>query len=143
MNYNEYLKSSEWKNFRSKIISQCQKCYICDSAASLNVHHKTYDNLGSETESDVVVLCNECHAIHHGKLPSTKALAEEYLDFARTFRRERDMLMKTILDAKQILKQGNTQKAYSILYRGCNALSTTSPSTNYNPELYLNVSKSS
>jgi hypothetical protein len=31
----------------------------------LEVHHRTYDNLGAELVSDLVVLCHSCHELHH------------------------------------------------------------------------------
>jgi hypothetical protein len=40
-------------------------CQRCGRAADLNVHHVSYENLGHETDADVVVLCSVCHRLHH------------------------------------------------------------------------------
>ena len=32
---------------------------------NLEVHHRTYERLGEELASDLTVLCNRCHHVHH------------------------------------------------------------------------------
>ena len=68
--YNEQLKSKEWKKLANKIRKRdnytCQKC---GSHKHLQVHHKKYikGRLAWEyDESNLVTLCSECHKkIHH------------------------------------------------------------------------------
>ncbi len=69
--YNEYLKSSHWKDVRERALKQAdRKCSMCTNRARLNVHHRTYARLGAEWDNDVVVLCRSCHAKLSSTLPN-------------------------------------------------------------------------
>lgn len=71
MSYQEYLKSEHWQYVRSIAIERANgKCQLCSSVDGLNVHHNTYDRVGAEMLADVVVLCSECHGLHHGPEPA-------------------------------------------------------------------------
>ena len=68
INYNDYLQSRHWKEFREKaIINASCVCQVCGKQEGLNVHHKNYECMGQETFADVVVLCRSCHGKVHGK----------------------------------------------------------------------------
>ena len=64
-NYDEYLKSAEWKARRETALAKAK--YTCDQcgARASQVHHTSYDNLGNEKDSDLTVLCGKCHMKHH------------------------------------------------------------------------------
>ena len=67
--YAEYLKSGHWKKVRSEAIAAANnRCQICNRVGKLNVHHRTYERVGEEDPSDLVVLCSSCHATFHGKM---------------------------------------------------------------------------
>ena len=67
--YKEYLNSDHWKEIRLKALSRAgNRCQLCSSTNSLNVHHNTYKNVGNENLKDLVVLCRECHAKFHDKV---------------------------------------------------------------------------
>ena len=68
MPYNEYLQTKHWKKVRTKILDKIHKCQLCSSKYNLQIHHNTYDNLGEERYEDLIVLCEICHARHHGKI---------------------------------------------------------------------------
>jgi len=69
MNYYDYIKSNEWKNKREWTLFLANyKCQICNSGEILNVHHRTYENLGMEKPGDLMVLCKGCHELFHHKL---------------------------------------------------------------------------
>jgi len=72
MPYPEYLKTTEWKikarAAKEKVNNRCQLCNS-HSPKNLNVHHNNYLNIGNELDSDLIVLCEDCHAKHHDKLP--------------------------------------------------------------------------
>ena len=72
MPYDVYLKTPYWLDLRRRMIhkagNQCQVCKKSGVGAVLNVHHRSYDRLGEELPSDLMVLCRECHSTHHGKL---------------------------------------------------------------------------
>lgn len=71
MPYAEYLKTAEWQKTRRRALAsagvKCQMCSATDKP--LNVHHNTYERLGYERPSDLIVLCEPCHAKHHDKQP--------------------------------------------------------------------------
>jgi 5-methylcytosine-specific restriction endonuclease McrA len=69
MPYKEYLQTEHWINLREQALRKAKyKCELCNSKENLNVHHKTYDNKGNEPLSDLIVLCNNCHAKFHNKV---------------------------------------------------------------------------
>lgn len=68
--YEEYLQTEHWRGMAAQAKADAEfKCLFCGSARNLNAHHRTYENLGNEQPGDLIVLCNDCHARHHGKLP--------------------------------------------------------------------------
>lgn len=68
MPYQEYLQTPEWKETRKAALEHAHhRCQICNSSERLNVHHRTYERRGRERSDDLIVLCNSCHALYHGK----------------------------------------------------------------------------
>lgn len=86
MSYNNYLKSSHWKNTRKDKLSMCNHCQICDIEKNLHIHHKRYEISEKEAElshkrlpekikagsilcreemKDLMVLCASCHKLWH------------------------------------------------------------------------------
>jgi 5-methylcytosine-specific restriction endonuclease McrA len=71
-NYNNYLRTDYWRNFRKIIINKRNKCLFCGCKRKLVVHHKYYYKynesiLYKEREDDVIVLCENCHNNLHKK----------------------------------------------------------------------------
>lgn len=72
--YPLYLRTPEWKRTRLAALRRAGRCCSLDVSHTdgLEVHHRTYERLGAELESDVIVLCHACHQLHHrmyGPLP--------------------------------------------------------------------------
>lgn len=66
MPYSEYLQTLEWKRRRQQAIEIADhRCAVCYSPKRLHVHHRTYQNVGDEKQSDLTVLCSECHDLFH------------------------------------------------------------------------------
>jgi len=70
--YSEQLKSPEWQRKRLEAMEaaewQCEQCEC--KTRQLHVHHKEYKNGRMAWEyslSELVVLCEQCHAKIHGK----------------------------------------------------------------------------
>lgn len=61
LDYNRYLKSSEWRMRRRHILATQTACQLCGSRERLEVHHRNYDHLGAEPDDDLLVLCAVCH----------------------------------------------------------------------------------
>ena len=64
--YREYLKTTHWANIRENCKKRHgEKCAVCNSPENIEVHHRTYENLGCEKPSDVIPLCDSCHDLFH------------------------------------------------------------------------------
>lgn len=60
--YLAYLNSSSWRITRNRALKNAgYRCERCSSKLNPQVHHKTYDRLGGEWDSDLEVLCANCH----------------------------------------------------------------------------------
>ena len=68
MPFAEYRKQPEWQVRRVQALTRAQyRCQMCSSHdATLDVHHRSYDNYGDERPEDLVVLCRACHQKFHG-----------------------------------------------------------------------------
>lgn len=64
MPYAEYLLTREWKETCAKALQRAgYRCQVCNANGPLNVCRNTYERLGCELPSDLVVLCEQCLAI--------------------------------------------------------------------------------
>lgn len=67
--YYRYCASPEWakksKEAKQRAGNRCQLCNQSNRVSVLNTHHRTYKNLGNEKAEDLIVLCDECHAVFH------------------------------------------------------------------------------
>jgi hypothetical protein len=66
-NYHGYLDSPRWKRKREmKFVAVNGRCeYPGCLAFAEECHHKHYDNVGSETNGDLVALCSGHHRMVH------------------------------------------------------------------------------
>lgn len=75
--YQQYLNSAHWKAkkeaFRTATNSKLQ-CYICGNTNHINVHHRSYKNIGNEANGDLVELCRDCHLELHLLVKSTRKI---------------------------------------------------------------------
>jgi hypothetical protein len=67
MKYEDYLKSTHWKEFKASYMAQWRKphCAFCRARRRLNLHHVDYSRLGREEFDDVLLLCVDCHEEVH------------------------------------------------------------------------------
>jgi hypothetical protein len=67
MPYPRYLRTPEWQRTRADALLRVGNCCSLDvtHTGDLEVHHRTYDSLGSERPNDLLVLCHACHQLHH------------------------------------------------------------------------------
>jgi 5-methylcytosine-specific restriction endonuclease McrA len=83
--YAEYLLTAHWQRVRTLALEQAG--YLCDLCARddrLEVHHRTYERLGMERQSDLIVLCFECHRDFHRALILRAIRATEHAPLAVT-----------------------------------------------------------
>ena len=73
--YQTYLQTPHWKETRLKKLVEVRcACEACGSWLNLNVHHKTYKNLGHEKLKNLRVLCEGCHL----KIHEAMGIKEDY-----------------------------------------------------------------
>lgn len=58
--YSVYLRSRRWAVRRWFVILRDGRCRDC-GARGTDVHHQTYERVGNEHLSDLVLLCGRCH----------------------------------------------------------------------------------
>lgn len=65
-NYAEYLRSAHWASVKRAFreSDMAQAC-ICGEEENLDLHHKTYERIGAEVLTDLVLLCRGCHEAVH------------------------------------------------------------------------------
>jgi len=62
--YQEYLKSSEWKVKRGKVLKRDNYiCQGCLEKRATQVHHLSYKHVKNEPLFELVSICKECHDI--------------------------------------------------------------------------------
>jgi hypothetical protein len=64
--YHVYLKSTEWKIIRDKVVERDNgMCLYCKTKPAQEVHHKHYKTIYKEKIDDLESVCSDCHrAIH-------------------------------------------------------------------------------
>ena len=71
--YHEYIKSPGWlakaQAAKQRAGQKCQLCGAKRKDVQLDTHHNTYQRLGREKNTDLLVLCHPCHMRHEDKLP--------------------------------------------------------------------------
>lgn len=69
MPYDDFLRTKYWSILkRFKLLKAKYSCELCGMKnTELHVHHKTYDNRGSEYRNlnDIIVVCSMCHRRIH------------------------------------------------------------------------------
>jgi hypothetical protein len=66
--YDAYLRSAAWEIRRTFALEYYgARCCLCPATTSLQVHHRTYERIGAERLTDLIVLCRPCHARFHDK----------------------------------------------------------------------------
>jgi len=64
--YESYINGPDWKVRRARhLLSYGKQCEACHRTQDIEVHHRTYDRMGSELDSDLAVLCDACHQSVH------------------------------------------------------------------------------
>lgn len=81
--YADYLQSPHWRDdVRPAALERAgHKCQVCGKEnKTLNVHHNTYERLGRELPTDVVVLCQDCHGLFHAEQKREKQERRMYVE---------------------------------------------------------------
>lgn len=66
--YENYIHSNAWRSRRKRALRiGHNRCAMCGSTISLQVHHLSYKHLGHELDNELVVLCASCHKKVHSR----------------------------------------------------------------------------
>ena len=70
MTYKEYLSSDHWRAIRERYYRcRSKECWVCGCTIGVDLHHMTYERLGSERMSDLAPLCRDHHREFHKNNP--------------------------------------------------------------------------
>jgi hypothetical protein len=75
--YTAYLRSDHWTDFKKKYFDKHEKVCFCCGEDARDLHHTTYEHLGSELQKDVKPLCRKCHKKVHRMVKRRRALLGE------------------------------------------------------------------
>jgi hypothetical protein len=65
-NYEAYISSDQWRAVRLiRLRKDGNTCQGCGARERLHVHHRTYERFTCERISDLVTVCESCHALIH------------------------------------------------------------------------------
>lgn len=75
--YETYIRSPAWERKKARYYELYPKaCYLCAADKTIDLHHRSYVNLGHEPLYDLLPLCRLCHKTIHrilkDKWPVTK-----------------------------------------------------------------------
>lgn len=93
VDYQDYISSNAWKNNPARLTEleasgyRCRTCNVSAEGARLEVHHRTYRNLGNERPEDLTTLCSDCHEgvtsmLRARKYANTPVLAVDFVPTA-------------------------------------------------------------
>lgn len=77
--YNSYLRSKAWEDKRTQVLKRDGSRCVCCNTQAVDVHHKTYENIGKEPLSDLASMCKSCHNATHERLQSSSQ-AQQFFD---------------------------------------------------------------
>ena len=67
--YDAYLASDAWGARRSIVLARARSiCECCEYYSATQVHHKIYERIGQELDTDLMAVCNFCHDLLHGRV---------------------------------------------------------------------------
>lgn len=80
--YQEYLDSKAWQEKRQFALTRAEyRCQVCNGDLRLEVHHRSYERLYEHEEiSDLIVLCEWCHKLHHSNVLASLETSMKHLD---------------------------------------------------------------
>ncbi len=70
--YEQHIKSAKWRKIKQRRLAKdgymCKNWHWWPVKSNLEVHHKSYRNLGNEKQWELITLCKRCHnKIHKRK----------------------------------------------------------------------------
>ena len=64
--YDAYMSSDQWRGIRqARLRKDKYTCQGCGGRDHLHVHHRTYERFTRERITDLITVCETCHAVIH------------------------------------------------------------------------------
>jgi hypothetical protein len=82
--YPDYLKSEHWFALCARLRRKHPCCVGCGAKSRLVCHHVEYCRLGKERNSDLLVVCHDCHDDIHAKLDAKYPRKSTFFKARRT-----------------------------------------------------------
>jgi 5-methylcytosine-specific restriction endonuclease McrA len=80
--YHWYLGSAFWRERREFILQRANfTCEKCGKRRAIEVHHLTYIRVFQELPSDLIAVCQPCHAEIHWRQPANDNQLQLRFDF--------------------------------------------------------------
>ena len=96
--YASYLQTDHWRATAEAAKARAgNHCMICNDEGTLHAHHRTYERVGQEAETDVVALCAACHGKFHDKDDRTSAVPEAYRPALKKLLQDTEQRISTVL----------------------------------------------
>lgn len=123
--YQQYLLSDEWKEFRKKAFAHYgRKCDRCQKTTTLQIHHLHYNNIFHEYLEDVRVLCKTHHEEVHG---INKHKNKDKLTKSQRRKERRQARKNTRLTKKKVKLRGSHKPHFNKEVKGNHALKLQHP----------------
>lgn len=61
MKYQQFIASDDWLETSNRFLINHTICQLCRKHKATQAHHTSYENIGNETEDDIMALCERCH----------------------------------------------------------------------------------
>lgn len=126
MTYEEYLQTPHWQKIKQQIYKKRNgECEKCRKRYTLQVHHKTYKNIGHEKLSELSLLCKGCHYRTHRRkqglrfIKPSDIIAVIWLLFVRTYTIDQKIQRKTQLDYTMHLENIFPKKRGTLTHQEC------------------------
>ena len=89
-----YYECDHWRKLKANFKPN-KKCSACEKGGRLELHHKTYKNLGVEKAHELCFLCGDCHeSIHVLALGLNLRIWESTERFIKTFHQKKKVVPK-------------------------------------------------
>lgn len=79
--YQNYLKSPQWKEIRERVMRRDgYVCQYCGAEKATSVHHWRYDNIFAPRMAELTSLCWPCHKSLHPKKDDVWLRGEDIIE---------------------------------------------------------------
>lgn len=109
--YKNYTYNSHWQQLRDELYKISNWCAACGTTLDVDIHHMTYERIGSENINDLVLLCRPHHFATHAFYNSlVKDFKAGALPFKPTLKEVTEFLLASPFSFEIILRRWFAQQ---------------------------------